>query len=238
MALLLVGQEVSRQAKYVQEHILSFARMAATKEAAMPYRPEHKAQTRARIVECARRLYNRRGFSDVSIDEVMAAAGLTRGGFYSHFKNKEELFAEAVACYAKCRPDQRWDGIEIDPDAPGRTFAHQVVNAYLSHQHLDDIESHCPMIALPSDAARAGPIMRQTYERLLKGLVGMFEAGFEADDEDRRRKALTIAALCVGGMVLARTVDDAAFASEIREAARAAALEVGGFDEKAESEAA
>jgi len=48
------------------------------------------------MVETARILFNRHGFSDVCIDAVMAEAGLTRGGFYSHFKNKAELFAEAV----------------------------------------------------------------------------------------------------------------------------------------------
>jgi AcrR family transcriptional regulator len=168
----------------------------------------------------------------------MAAAGLTRGGFYNHFKTKEELFAEAVTSFIKCRPDERWDGVEFDASATGQVFARQVVNAYLSRQHLDDIDSHCPMIALPSDAARAGPVMRQTYQRLLRGMVGMIESGLDGDDEASRQKALTIVALCVGGMVLARTVDDPLLAGEIREAARAAALNVGAFDEPAGDKAA
>jgi AcrR family transcriptional regulator len=196
----------------------------------MPYRPDHKSKTRARIVECARRLFNRRGFSDVSIDEVMAEAGLTRGGFYNHFKNKEELFAEAVASYATCPRDKRLNGVELDCDAPARVFAEQIVNAYLSPQHLDSIDNHCPMIALPSDAARAGPVLRQTYQRLLQGMIGLFEAGLDPEDEASRSKALAITALCVGGMVLARTVEDPELAREIREAARAAALESGAFD--------
>ena len=54
----------------------------------MPYTAKHKKNTRARIVECARKLFNRRGFVEVSIDEIMAEAGLTRGGFYNHFNNK------------------------------------------------------------------------------------------------------------------------------------------------------
>ena len=70
----------------------------------MPYRPEHKEETRTRIIECARCLFNRHGFSEVSIEQVMAEAGLTRGGFYNHFRNKEELFCEAVKFYANCNP--------------------------------------------------------------------------------------------------------------------------------------
>ncbi|MDE2087841.1 MAG: TetR/AcrR family transcriptional regulator, partial [Xanthomonadaceae bacterium] len=57
---------------------------------AMPYSADHKQRTRALIVECARTLFNRKGFIEVSIDEIMASAGLTRGGFYNHFKTKEE----------------------------------------------------------------------------------------------------------------------------------------------------
>ena len=57
----------------------------------MPYSAEHKQQTRAKIIETARILFNRDGFQKVTIDMVMEEAGLTRGGFYNHFKNKEAL---------------------------------------------------------------------------------------------------------------------------------------------------
>ncbi len=62
-------------------------------EVAMPYSPTHKERTRAKVVECARILFNRHGFDGVTIDMVMEQAELTRGGFYYHFKSKEELFA-------------------------------------------------------------------------------------------------------------------------------------------------
>ena len=74
---------------------LSGQRPAAT-EGDMPYSAEHKLQTRQRILESARRLFNSKGFAQVSIGEVMENAGLTHGGFYRHFKDKDELYAEAV----------------------------------------------------------------------------------------------------------------------------------------------
>jgi AcrR family transcriptional regulator len=190
----------------------------------MPYAPEHKEQTRARIVECARRMFNRHGFEAVSIDQIMASAGLTRGGFYHHFANKEELYGEAVASYARCNP-----AAGLDFSAPARQIVLQIVNAYLSRHHLEDLDRHCPMIALPSDVARAGPAVRRTYEMLLGGMVRMFERGVEPADGDARQAALAIATLCVGGMVLARTLEDDDLAGEIREAARRVALEVGGL---------
>ena len=199
----------------------------------MPYRPEHKVETRNRIVECARRLFNRRGFAEVSIDEIMASAGLTRGGFYNHFENKEELFGEAVASYARCNPAANRDGVELDIQAPAATLARQIVTAYLSARHLGDVESHCPMIALPSDVARAGPVVRAAYQRLLAGMIGIFELGLAPNGGRERERALALVALLVGGMVLARTIDDEGLRDELRDAARALALDVGGLGDAA-----
>jgi AcrR family transcriptional regulator len=190
----------------------------------MPYAPEHKEQTRARIVECARRMFNRHGFEAVSIDQIMAGAGLTRGGFYHHFANKEELYSEAIASYVGCNTATGAERV-----TPTRQMVVQLVNAYLSRQHLQDLDRHCPMIALPSDVARAGPVVRRTYEMLLGGMVGLFERGVAPADGDARQAALAIATLCIGGMVLARTIEDDDLAAEIREAARLLALEVGGL---------
>ena len=84
----------------------------------MPYVPEHKAKTRIRILDTARRLFNRNGLTAISIDEVMAGAGLTRGGFYSYFDSKEELFAEAIAHFINGGPNAGWQRMAF-ADRPG-----------------------------------------------------------------------------------------------------------------------
>lgn len=193
----------------------------------MPYTADHKQKTRQRIVESARELFNRRGFADVSIDEIMARAGLTRGGFYNHFKAKEELYAEAVSVYLHFDPTQRWEGIRFDPQAQGAACVRQVVNIYLSAAHLGDLEGHCPLIALPSDAARAGPQVRKAYQALIEHMAGMMGGTDGSGSEPQaRERGLAITALCVGGMILARTIDDPAFADEVRRSALAVALEL------------
>lgn len=194
----------------------------------MPFTAEHKQKTRQRIVECARELFNRRGFEDVSIDEIMRRAGLTRGGFYNHFKTKEELFAEAVSAYLHFDPSQRWEGIRFNHAACGAALGRQVVEAYLSTAHLEDVEGQCPLIALPSDTARAGPRVRQAYCSLLQHMADMLANGMDdgRSDISARERSLAITALCVGGMVLARAIDDPAFADEVRRAARTVALEL------------
>jgi TetR/AcrR family transcriptional regulator, transcriptional repressor for nem operon len=62
----------------------------------MSYPAERRRLTKQKIVRNARRPFNRRGFDTVSIDDVMADAGLTRGSFYSYFESKGDLYAEAV----------------------------------------------------------------------------------------------------------------------------------------------
>ena len=206
-------------------------RFPSLHEAAMPYTAEHKQKTRQRIVDCARELFNRHGFAEVSIDDIMRQAGLTRGGFYNHFKAKEELYAEAVAAYMHFDPAQRWNGIQFDPDAKGTACAQQMVNIYLSTAHLDDLEGHCPLIALPADTARAGPQVRMAYCKLVEHMAGMLAGGLEGfDGEAARKRGLAITALCVGGMVLARTVDNPAFVEEVRLAARDLALQLIGAE--------
>lgn len=198
----------------------------------MPYAPEHKQETRARIVECARQLFNRRGFTEVSIDEIMSAAGLTRGGFYNHFKTKEDLYAETLEAFSCSNPTDRWEDVSVDFSLRGPELARQLVNGYISRQHLEDVEGHCPLIALPSDVARAGPTVRAAYKKLFEAMAGVFGTNASAsDDVTAREKGLAIASTCVGAMILARTIDDRELANEVCDAAKAFVFDVTGWEE-------
>jgi len=190
----------------------------------MPYTPEHKAKTRSRIVEAARILFNRDGFSEVTIDQVMASAGLTRGGFYNHFRNKEELYAEAVASFLNGRGKTWRDHAGVDPQNGGPETVWAMINTYLSPEHARDIDGQCPMIALPSDVARATPEARKSYEGLLRAMIWLYEHNLPDSTKDKRASACILAALSVGGMVLSRTVEDQALADEVRETARGFAI--------------
>src|SRR5262245_4060596 len=80
----------------------------------MPYSREHNEQTKRKIVRSAMILFNRHGFDGISIDDVMAHVGLTRGGFYRHFETKSDLYAEAVRLSLSETPWSRWDGVDVD----------------------------------------------------------------------------------------------------------------------------
>jgi AcrR family transcriptional regulator len=187
----------------------------------MPYSAEHKAQTRERIVHAARRLFNRHGFEQVSIDRVMSEAGLTRGGFYHHFDSKDELYAAAVASFSTCNPFKP-DFKDQPPPAPG-DLARMLVDIYLSDEVFDNVEAHCPLYALPGDVARAGLSPQKAYTQLIRNLVHVYAAAL-AHEADGGQRAQAIVALCVGGMVLARTTDDPTLRASLRAAARTQAL--------------
>jgi len=204
----------------------------------MPYTSEHKAETRKRIVTSARRLFNRCGFTEVSIDEIMGEVGLTRGGFYNHFATKEELFAEALMDMVNNPPKEAYDGVVIDFSAAPDVLARRIIGSYLSRSHFDDIEGGCPMIALPSDVARGSKPVKRAYRKGLDAIIGVFQASQQNSCEDARARAVVMATLCIGGMVLARAVDDDEFSAEIRDVAMNRAFEAGGWDSEASPVAA
>src|SRR5579863_9942620 len=81
----------------------------------MPYPVGHRNAVRKKIVQSARRLFNRHGFDGVSLQQVMAGAGLTHGGFYSYFESKSDLYVEVLGCFF-ADPEWKncWEGVEVD----------------------------------------------------------------------------------------------------------------------------
>lgn len=187
----------------------------------MPYSREHKEQTRARIVEAARKLFNRHGFEQVSIDQIMSAASLTRGGFYYHFGSKDALYSEAVTSFAVNNPFRH--SVAAEPPSSAKALARRLINLYLSDEVFDDLDNHCPLYALPGDVERAGASPQRAYTDLARGLMTVYEAALAGQD-DAASRAQAIVSLCVGGMLLARTTDDAALRHSLRASSRKHAL--------------
>jgi TetR/AcrR family transcriptional repressor of nem operon len=196
----------------------------------MPYPSDHRQKVRQSIIDSARRLFNRHGFDGVSIDGIMAGAQLTRGSFYSYFDSKGELYTEVLACFfTDPHWKNTWKGIHIDRSAAA--LGPQIVRAYLSRQHFDDIENSCPMVALPSDVARSSKSAQNAFETAFKAMVTILEQGSTRTDHSHRAVAQAVAALCIGGMVVARAIADRALADELRAACMSVALTLGGWSE-------
>jgi len=188
----------------------------------MPYPPEHRKRTRTNILRSARALFNRHGFAQVKIDDVMKHAGLTHGGFYSYFESKSELYAEAVGLAV-------WD---TPFDFSASDAAPRVIITYLSREHAEDLDGTCPMVTLPADVARGGdPLVRAAFEKVFMSMAGLFGRALSREGRPNGKRALAMASICVGAMVVARAVANEELANSIREAAKATALELGGWAE-------
>jgi AcrR family transcriptional regulator len=195
----------------------------------MPYAAGHRIEIRGKIVQSARRLFNRHGFDGVSITQIMAGAGLTHGGFYSYFKSKSDLYAKVLGCFfTDPKWKSCWEGVEVDLSSAD--VGPQVVRAYLSRQHFEDVENSCPMVALPSDVSRSGKSAKRAFETVFEAMVSVLERSSIGSGRPRRITAQATAALCVGGMVVARALVNRALADELRDACMGVALTLGGWD--------
>jgi TetR/AcrR family transcriptional regulator, transcriptional repressor for nem operon len=221
--------------KYVQDNLflesvaLSEHTSAPSEQGAtMPYPAAHRPAVKKSIIDSARKLFNRHGFENVSIQQIMAGAGLTHGGFYSYFNSKSDLYAEVLTCFFT-DPNWKscWEGVKVDLSSSD--VGPQVVRAYLSRQHFENVENSCPMVALPIDVARSGKSARTAFETVFRSMVSVLERSLAQNGRSRRATAQGIASLCIGGMVVARALVDPALANQLRDACMTVALDLGGW---------
>ena len=157
----------------------------------MPYTTQHKQETRERIIRCARRLFNRKGFAEVTIDEIMRDAGLTRGGFYRHFTAKDELYSEALLQFTCLNAPEDWQRKHVDSDAKGTALARMMMDAYLSREHFQDRDGSCPSVGLPSDVSRSSATVKRAFRKVVEMMLTIFVANLRG--KDARERALALA---------------------------------------------
>jgi AcrR family transcriptional regulator len=158
----------------------------------------------------------------------MEAAGLTRGAFYSYFASKSDLYSEVLGCFfTDPNWKNRWKGVKVDLASP--EAGPQIISAYLSNQHLADVENSCPMVALPCDVARSDTKVKAAFEGVFTAMVNVLSREVRNTLEPPERAAMAIASLCIGGMVVARSLNDTGLGDRLRDAARYAALQLGGW---------
>ena len=168
----------------------------------MRYEPEHKRETRERIVRNAARKVRSEGLSGPGVASVMKASGLTVGGFYKHFRSKDELLAEAIAegfsefsekVFASLKnvpPEDRWK---------------EVVRWYLSPEHCNRPDTGCPVVTLAPEIARAKLSVRKRMAGVMKELTARwaeFMPGVTATE--RERNFFAIFSAMAGAVAIAR----------------------------------
>jgi TetR/AcrR family transcriptional repressor of nem operon len=177
---------------------------------------EQAAANRERIVEVAGKLFREKGFDGIGVADLMKAAGMTHGGFYGHFKSKDDLAAQACG-RALARTSERWSALARSSRGDPRR---ELVKRYLTEAHRDASGKGCVLAALGSEAGRQRRAIRQAFRQGLASLVDILtKIAPGRSRAARRKRALADMAQMVGAMVLARAVGDPAASKEILDAA-------------------
>lgn len=175
----------------------------------MRYGPEHKQQSRARIVRAAAQALRTQGAEKLGIGEVMAAAGLTHGGFYAHFPSKDALVAEALATmFREAGPaGSQLEAALAGPATELRAALRNFLSGYLSPAHRDGATWGCPLPALANDVGRGPAPLKDQYRQGVGRITARIGAvlsalGHAAPDATSR----AVVSRMVGAVALARAL--------------------------------
>src|SRR5215469_1933675 len=172
----------------------------------MRYSPEHKAQNHENILAVAARSFRERGGDSSGVGTVMKKAGLTKGGFYRHFKSKDDLFVEAVA---KALDETGRGMVEVAKSAPEGQALRAIIERYLSVGHLNSPGSGCVRAALGPELARKPLAVRRRIEALLEGYrerLAPFVPG--ETREERLAKIRLLFPSMAGVLMMVRVIPD------------------------------
>ncbi len=190
----------------------------AKEPAPSPQRGQKKASSRQRILATGARLFRERGLHGASVNEVMAGAGLTRGGFYAHFEDKEALVAGTL--------HEMFDEAErnwlLHDELRGDAWVELALKRYLSVPHLQEPGRGCVMPSLSADLSRGDEKQRQIVAARISSFLQLVEDKLEEHPggASRRERAIALFAGCVGAVTIARAVGEPALAEEVLTATR------------------
>jgi TetR/AcrR family transcriptional repressor of nem operon len=176
------------------------------------------ARTRKRIVKAAGAEFAANGISDAALARVMAAAGLTHGGFYRHFTSKDQLVLEACSRTLLSLVA----GLELLVNGkPHKQALPLLVNHYVSRAHRDQPRTGCPLAALGSELARRDKKTRHTAMEGFLQLSRLIASQLETVPfRKRAERSMAIVSAMVGAVTLARIAPDSRISNCVLAATR------------------
>ncbi|MCF5707221.1 TetR family transcriptional regulator [Pseudomonas syringae] len=177
----------------------------------MRYALDRKAQTHQRIVKEASVRFRRDGIGATGLQPLMKSLGLTHGGFYAHFKSKDDLVDQALrqsVDEAKVCTQEMFNG----PDSLN-TF----IDVYLSETHRDDPGKGCP---LPNMCAELGQQNRPSplTDEIIVHLLETFDNALHIENPEP--KSMLVLSSLVGALILSRSAHDPQLSEHILKVTR------------------
>jgi TetR/AcrR family transcriptional repressor of nem operon len=184
----------------------------------MRYRPEHKVEIHQKIVKDASRRVRAEGITGAAVSTVMRDAGLTHGGFYKHFGNKDELLMESLSEAFR----EIADGLAqaAKESQPGTAWK-AILKAYLSPEHCEHSECGCPLAALAPELARADTAMKtQILGELTKYKSRMLPFMPGRRTADKESAFFSIFSTMIGAIEIARILPEPTMREKVLASAR------------------
>lgn len=180
-----------------------------------------KEKLRRVILDKAIAFFKKHGRSGSASEDIMNYMNLTRGALYSHFKSKDDLFANAVSHDLTRLEELIAQSLKID----GPLALRRNIEAHLSEKSLTDFENSCAFTSLASDMQRCKAAHRAIYEEHMNRIYALFAQALheqfpEDTPEQSHIKALNLYSGLVGTLSMARTMKDRKKALEILESGR------------------
>jgi len=176
-----------------------------------------KQASHERIVSAAARAIRRNGYDGTGVADIMKEAGLTHGAFYAHFASREAMLAEAAT---RACAETATATAGVMASVPPEQALASMLRAYLSPQHLKQIEMGCPLAALGSETVRQTPEVRRVTTRHIKETVDLVARQLpDWGQPSAHERALVTVASIVGTLLLARAVDEPALSDSLCAAA-------------------
>ena len=177
----------------------------------MRYSQDHKAQTHQRIIKEASVRFRRDGIGATGLQPLMKALNLTHGGFYAHFKSKDELVEKALQA-AAAELDVHCEML-FSQERPLEAF----IDSYLSEWHQTSPDQGCPLTTMSSEMGLRGQNSRTTDD-VLNARLKQVEAALGSPNAGEQ--SLVLMSTLVGALVLARSVESAELATRILDVVR------------------
>lgn len=133
-----------------------------------------------RLAQCAFEVFAERGFRDVSIDDIAARAGVTKGSFYSHYRSKQEIVLAACNYYYRTYQQRVQAQLAplVDPLERLRTVLGYAVRTCVIDRQTRVFTTEVFTMALQDEAVRAG--WAQFYDTVRQQYVGLVSAACAA----------------------------------------------------------
>lgn len=181
----------------------------------MRHDPEQKQATKTKMLEAAHREFRRQGYDGAGVDGLAKEAGVTSGAFYKHFGSKADAFREAVVLGV----GEFQSAVELYQEKYGDDWLERFARFYLGEKRCDELGNSCALQSLTPEVARADESTREAYQQGLLKVKQAFTSGLSIESErNRSSEAWADIALLIGGVTLARAVQDQDLANEITDA--------------------